>query len=922
VTDQIFVGVYVAKDWLNIHHASHGAARINNSPAAARSLAVRCAKEGAWVVFEASDGYDRQLRDALESAQVRFSRINPRQARDFAGAMGAIGKTDHADARMLTELGNRLTPAQTQPLPPERRALQAQATRRRQLFETRKQEATRLQQTADPVARTDIRGVIALLDRRMAKIEARITDLVSADTELAAIDRRLRTAPGVGPVVAATLIAELPELGQIDRRRTRRPRSHRARQRAALKPSIHRRRSPDRQDHPLSRSPPGVAPLSRVHPLPGAPPGSREIRQGRHHRHRQEARHHPQCHARVPHRLSPRNCCLITVAGKIMNKTKRPSMPSLKRPKFMSHAMWFVFLLRGELRGGLPPSSEEAQRDFVAWWLCFGKREYPSVWAWRKNHLSIAMEKTTATENIILPRMLRYIHKIEDINRQFPLRDEEDVGRFLSWYRIFGSQLFDLAPPLPGYSLVETEVTSNLPPWNRIKFPLPRVAAALIEFGDHKLQEALDFGHAPQDVVLEFCHGGWRQFLAEPAPLVAEATAPLPVTPYIFRQHSHDRDEISVNLVGYARGELGVGEDVRMVSSALDSVNIRHAIIDISEFLKSARKNDSFAAHDLSDTPIHDITIYCMPMFDLARLYLDVGKKFFKGQYKIGYFPWELPGSPAGWSDVYDLVDEIWAPSTFIAQAFGSDSRKPVHLMPPAVSLPPIALHSKKEFLQNGSEAFVFVYPFDPNSHLSRKNPIALVRAFRKAFDENDNTVALLLRVNGDPRGHPGWEELEDAASADSRIHTWLGTLDRPDALGILASCDCLVSPHRAEGFGRNIAEAILLGLPVLATGFSGNVDFMEPEELIAWTPRALAPGDYPFGEGMWWAEPDVADMARKMMIVRERLRDFSWPASIPSQRKKRMEDQHSPASAGRRYARRLQDILSWQGARARLSPR
>ena len=82
----------------------------------------------------------------------------------------------------------------------------------------RKQEATRPQQTADPDARADIRGVVALFDRRIAKIEARMTDLVAADAELAAIDRRLRTAPGVGPIVAATLIAELPELGQLDRR--------------------------------------------------------------------------------------------------------------------------------------------------------------------------------------------------------------------------------------------------------------------------------------------------------------------------------------------------------------------------------------------------------------------------------------------------------------------------------------------------------------------------------------------------------------------------------------------------------------------------------------------------------------------------------------------------------------------------------
>jgi transposase len=120
---------------------------------------------------------------------------------------------------MLAELGARLTPPQTQPLSPKRRALQAQATRRRQLVGLRRQEMSRLPQTTDPDARADIRAIIAILDRRIAKVETRMTALVAADSELAAIDRRLRTAPGVCPIVAATLIAELPELGQIDRRR-------------------------------------------------------------------------------------------------------------------------------------------------------------------------------------------------------------------------------------------------------------------------------------------------------------------------------------------------------------------------------------------------------------------------------------------------------------------------------------------------------------------------------------------------------------------------------------------------------------------------------------------------------------------------------------------------------------------------------
>lgn len=216
---EVYIGVDVAKDWLDVHHPDRGARRIDNTPAAARVLAKACARQGAWVIFEASGGYDRVLREALEKALARFSRVNPRQARDFARAMGVIGKTDRVDARMLSELGARLRPAATEPLAAARRALQAQATRRRQLVEIRKQEATRLQQTGDPEARADIRSLIGVLDRRIARIEARMASLVAEDPETADIDRRLQTAPGVGPIIAATLIAELPELGRLDRRR-------------------------------------------------------------------------------------------------------------------------------------------------------------------------------------------------------------------------------------------------------------------------------------------------------------------------------------------------------------------------------------------------------------------------------------------------------------------------------------------------------------------------------------------------------------------------------------------------------------------------------------------------------------------------------------------------------------------------------
>ena len=220
---EIFIGVDVSMDWLDIHHPCPGHRRgtqqIANGGRELTAFARRAARAGAWVIFEATGGYDRALCEALEQAGARFSRVNPARARDFARAIGVIGKTDRVDAQMLALMGERLRPALTEPVPPARRALQAQVTRRFQLVEMRKQEATRLKQTADTEACADIRSHIALLGRRIARFDARIETLTTEDEAFARIERRLRTAPGIGPVVAATLVAELPELGRLDRRR-------------------------------------------------------------------------------------------------------------------------------------------------------------------------------------------------------------------------------------------------------------------------------------------------------------------------------------------------------------------------------------------------------------------------------------------------------------------------------------------------------------------------------------------------------------------------------------------------------------------------------------------------------------------------------------------------------------------------------
>jgi glycosyltransferase involved in cell wall biosynthesis len=322
-----------------------------------------------------------------------------------------------------------------------------------------------------------------------------------------------------------------------------------------------------------------------------------------------------------------------------------------------------------------------------------------------------------------------------------------------------------------------------------------------------------------------------------------------------------------VNLVGFVWGQSGLGEDVRTMSAALNAVGLPHVMIDATDEDQELRPAEA-GQIPVSDRPVFATSVYCMSAFNMATLYVTRGPDFFAGQYRIGYCPWELNCFPDIWTGVYELMDEIWTGSEFTARAYRTNCPKPVLCLPAPVTVPSV---QPRAHVKISKDAFVFTYPFDPNSCLARKNPIALVRAFRLAFPRKDRMVALLLRINGELAGGPDRSALLREIGTDKRIVVMEGTLDRIDALCLTASCDCLVSPHRAEGFGRNIAEAILLKVPVLATAFSGCNDFLAPEEGLAFNLQEVRPGQYPFGEGLglFWAEPVVTDMAEKMKLMR-----------------------------------------------------
>lgn len=213
---QNILGVDVSKDWIDVFDPSQSREiRIKSGliPAFVAGLPPET-----FLVLEATGGYERPLIAALESAGIAYVRVNPRHAREFARATGRLAKTDGEDARVLAEMGASLKLAPAVRVDPARRRLADLVARRADLVASITAETNRLAQAHDALIRRDIKSLIAVLQRRRLAMEKAIEAQLRSAQELDLLEVRLRTAPGVGPAIAAILIASLPELGRIDRR--------------------------------------------------------------------------------------------------------------------------------------------------------------------------------------------------------------------------------------------------------------------------------------------------------------------------------------------------------------------------------------------------------------------------------------------------------------------------------------------------------------------------------------------------------------------------------------------------------------------------------------------------------------------------------------------------------------------------------
>jgi len=314
-------------------------------------------------------------------------------------------------------------------------------------------------------------------------------------------------------------------------------------------------------------------------------------------------------------------------------------------------------------------------------------------------------------------------------------------------------------------------------------------------------------------------------------------------------------ENMGINIAGYIKGHFGVAESARSFVWAIKNAGIPHVLNNVSTEAH-VNEDTTFSKFD-NDNP-YPINLVVINADQSEVFYKMFGPDYFKDKYNIAIWAWELPTFPSIWRESQKYFNEIWVLSNFVAGNLAKSLSIPVIRMtcPIEVDETKLVRNRSKFGIPEGS--FVFLYIFDFLSVFERKNPLAIIKAFKKAFTDNEKIFLVIKSINGTkfPSDQKKLKKLCD----EMNIKLIEENISKDYVLSLIASCDCYVSLHRSEGTGLTMAQAMYAEKPVIATAYGGNTDFMNINNSFPVKYKLVElEKDYgPYKKGNFWADPDV----------------------------------------------------------------
>ncbi len=319
------------------------------------------------------------------------------------------------------------------------------------------------------------------------------------------------------------------------------------------------------------------------------------------------------------------------------------------------------------------------------------------------------------------------------------------------------------------------------------------------------------------------------------------------------------RGGFPIAIAGLFSTMSGIGEGARLAYDALEAAGMMPTAFDISAAFGQAELEGSPRRPIVPGTSGTLVVHHNAPF--LPHALWSLGRSRVRGRRIVGYWAWEFPRIPDYWLPSLRYLHEIWVPSELTRVAVAAATDLPVHVVPHPLP-PPAVTPNMRARLGLPDDALIVLTVFHMGSAFTRKNPLA---AFRRAFGDAPDRV-LAIKVIDHGASPLARQELEQAIAGAPNIRLINVMLPPADMSGLIAAVDIVLSLHRSEGFGRVPAEAMQLGKPVVATGWSGNMDFMNARNSAPVSCKMVPvqdPYDGAFiADGQLWAEADVDDAA------------------------------------------------------------
>jgi len=360
-----------------------------------------------------------------------------------------------------------------------------------------------------------------------------------------------------------------------------------------------------------------------------------------------------------------------------------------------------------------------------------------------------------------------------------------------------------------------------------------------------------------------------------------------------------------VNLYGYVFAESGTGQIGRSIVSALNAAGIPYSVVPFTATIN--RQKNPFA--DYGDrTPIYDTNLICVNADQVPVFVEQMGRSILNGRYNIGVWAWEVEEFPDWMARSATMLDEVWGISAFTAASIAKKVTDiPVCALPLPVIAPNRNVHTRAELRL--PEGFLFLFCFDFESVFERKNPLATVDAFVRAFPREGEATLYIKTVNG-ARHLDELERLRSAVKKRRDIIIEDGYRSAEEQAALMASCDAYVSLHRSEGFGLTLSEAMSWAKPVIGTAYSSTAEFMTRNNsyLVPIEMVRIGENSAPYPPDGRWAAPDVAAASR---IMREVFENREEAAARGRQARHDMETLHSASARSDLLKRLLSDVES-----------